>query len=297
MQQQQPLKAAIWMIGSILSFTAMAIAGRAVAGVHDTFEIMLWRSVTGIVLVVGGAALFGRLGEVQTRRLPLHLARNISHFTGQNLWFWALTSIPLAQVFALEFTSPLWVVLLSPLFLGEKLTLVRALAAGLGFAGALIVARPDFGALNPGVVAAAASAIGFAGSVIMTKQLTRNESLVSILFWLTLMQTGLGLAAAGMDGQIALPTQATLPWLVLIGACGVIAHLCLTKALSLASASVVVPVDFARLPIIALVGMALYHEALDAWVLVGGLIILGANLLNIRAATRANLSHRNVTNP
>jgi drug/metabolite transporter (DMT)-like permease len=249
------------------------------------------------VLVVGGAALFGRLGEVQTRRLPLHLARNISHFTGQNLWFWALTSIPLAQVFALEFTSPLWVVLLSPLFLGEKLTPVRALAAGLGFAGALIVARPDFGALNPGVVAAAASAIGFAGSVIMTKQLTRNESLVSILFWLTLMQTGLGLAAAGMDGQIALPTQATLPWLVLIGACGVVAHLCLTKALSLASASVVVPVDFARLPIIALVGMALYHEALDAWVLVGGLIILGANLLNIRAATRANLSHRNVTNP
>ncbi len=279
----RPLAAAAWMSGSILSFTAMAVAGRAVAGVHDTFEIMFWRSVTGFVMVVSVALLLGRLREVQTRHLPQHLLRNIIHFTGQNLWFWALTAIPLAQVFALEFTSPLWVILLSPLFLGERLTRVKLLAAALGFAGAMIVARPNLTQLDPGILAAAGSALCFAGSMIMTKRLTRAEALVSILFWLTLMQAAFGLIASGHDGQITLPTLSTLPWLGLIGAAGVIAHLCLTQALSLASASIVAPIDFIRLPLIAVVGMALYGEALEWPVLLGGAVIFAANWLNIRA--------------
>ena len=101
MQTYRPMAAALWMVGSILSFTAMAIAGRSVAAVHDTFEVMLWRSVTGFVLVVLVAGLTGQLYAVQTRNLPQHVMRNVVHFTGQNLWFWALTAIPLAQVFAL----------------------------------------------------------------------------------------------------------------------------------------------------------------------------------------------------
>ena len=282
MTPNRPLAAAVWMSGSILSFTAMAVAGRAVAGVHDTFEIMVWRSLVGLVLVVLTAAALGRLSEVQTRHLPQHLLRNAIHFTGQNLWFWALTAIPLAQVFALEFTSPLWVILLSPLFLGERLTRVKLLAAALGFAGAMIVARPDMTQLDPGVLAAAGSALCFAGSMILTKRLTRAESIVSILFWLAVIQGILGLIASGLDGQITLPTAATLPWLGLIGAAGIIAHLCLTQALSLASASIVAPIDFIRLPLIAVVGMALYAEPLEWAVLLGGAIIFLANWINIR---------------
>lgn len=292
MQTYRPLAAAGWMTGSILSFSAMAVAGRAVAGAHDTFEVMLWRSVIGFGLVVAIAGLAGRLGEVQSRKLPQHLLRNVVHFSGQNLWFWALSAIPLAQVFALEFTSPLWVILLSPLFLGERLTRLRLAAAALGFAGAMVVARPDFGRIEPGVLAAAASALCFAGSVILTKALTRGETIVSILFWLTLMQTGLGLVSAGWDGAIALPSPATLPWLAVIGAAGVIAHFCLTTALSLAPASVVVPIDFARLPLIAVIGMLLYGEALDLWVLAGGTLIFLANWINIRGA---QVAQRNVT--
>ena len=282
MTPNRPLAAAAWMSGSILSFTAMAVAGRAVAGVHDTFEIMFWRSVVGLVLVVLTARALGRLSEVQTRHLPQHLLRNVIHFTGQNLWFWALTAIPLAQVFALEFTSPLWVILLSPLFLGERLTRLKLLAAGLGFAGAMIVARPDITRIEPGVLAAAGSALCFAGSMILTKRLTRAESIVSILFWLAVIQGILGLIASGLDGQITLPTAATLPWLGLIGAAGIIAHLCLTQALSLASASIVAPIDFIRLPLIAVVGMALYAEPLEWAVLLGGAIIFLANWINIR---------------
>lgn len=283
----RPLAAALWMTGSIASFTAMAVAGRAVAGVHDTFEIMTWRSVIGLLLVLGLSAALGRLGEIRGDRIPSHIARNLFHFAGQNLWFWALTVIPLAQVFALEFTSPVWVILLASLFLGERLSGSKLAAAGLGLAGIWVVARPDFAALDLGVVAAAASAVCFAATAILTKALTRGESIVSILFWLTLIQLALGLATAGWDGVLRLPTAATLPWLALIGVCGLFAHFCLTTALSLAPASIVVPVDFARLPVIAGVGWVLYDEAVGLNVWAGAGLIFAAILLNLRATGRA----------
>lgn len=278
----RPLAAAAWMTGSVLSFTAMAVAGREIGGAHDTFEIMFWRSAIGLGLVLAVGAAAGQLGRISRARLGRHLMRNAVHFVGQNLWFWALTAIPLAQLFALEFTSPIWVLLLSPLLLGDPLTPRRMLAAALGFAGAMLVARPDFTQVDPAVLAAAASALCFALSIIATKALTRQESLVSILFWLTLMQGAMGLAAAGWDGRMAAPDAATLPWLALIGLAGLVAHLCLTRALSLAPAAVVVPIDFARLPLIAVLAMLLYGEPLDLWVLAGGAVIFLGNFINLR---------------
>lgn len=283
----RPLRAAVWMSGSIAAFSAMAVAGRAVADRHDTFEIMTWRSLVGFILVVSVSLAIGRLSEVRRDRLGSHLVRNLFHFTGQNLWFWALTMIPLAQVFALEFTSPIWVILLSPLVLGERLTRLRLLAAAMGFSGILIATRPDLTALNPGMAAAAASAICFAATSLMTKALTRGESIISILFWLTLMQFCFGLILAGWDGRMNLPDAQTLPWLALIGLAGVTAHTCLTTALSLAPASFVVMVDFLRLPIIALVGATWYGEPLDPLVIAGAAVILAANLVNLRAQTFA----------
>lgn len=286
---QRPFVAALWMAGSVASFIGMAIAGREISHAHDTFEIMTFRSLVGFCLVLGGAAVSGQIGRISARRWKSHLVRNIFHFTGQNLWFWALTMIPLAQVFALEFTSPVWVVVLSPLMLGERITLPRAIAAALGIAGVLIVARPDPTSLNPGVLAAAGCAIGFAVSILMTRQMAKQgEAVVSILFWLTLMQFCFGLALALSDGHMALPTRTTLPWLLLIGFAGVFAHFCLTNALRHAPASFVVPIDFIRLPLIALVGMVMYGEALDPWVLLGAAVIICGNLINIRAETRAN---------
>ena len=281
-----PIAAALWMTGAIASFTAMAVAGRLLAGQHDTFEIMAWRSLTGLVLVLGWAAATGRLHQVRTRRIGRHFSRNLCHFIGQNLWFWALGLIPLAQVVALEFTSPLWVILLSPFFLGERITPARALSTAVGFAGILIVARPDFARIDLGVAAAAGSALFFAGSIILTKTLTRGESMVAILFWLTLMQTGFGLAGTFADGATRWPTTGTAGWLALIGLAGLGAHLCLTRALALAPAGFVVTVDFLRLPIFVLVGMALFAEPPDALVLLGGALILLANWISLRAAAR-----------
>ena len=247
-------------------------------------SLLIGALVLGAVLAVAFAR--NRLAEIRTDRLGTHAIRNICHFTGQNLWFWALTMIPLAQVFALEFTSPLWVILLAALFLGERLTRQKIIAAGLGFVGILIVARPDFAALDPGVAAAAGSAVFFALTTILTKTLTRHESTISILFWLALMQLCLGLVAALHDGRMTMPTAETAPWLMLIGVCGLIAHWCITTALSLAPASTVVPVDFARLPVIALVGWWVFGEAVAPAVYLGAACIFAGILLNLRAARR-----------
>ncbi|MGR1582214.1 DMT family transporter [Thalassobius sp. S69A] len=280
------VKAALWMTGAIASFTSMAVAGRAVSHQLDTFEIMSYRSLVGVIIVVLVLFLRGKLAEVRLRKLRLHLVRNVCHFAGQNLWFFAITVIPLAQVFALEFTSPLWVVLLSPLVLGERLTPIRVLSAVIGFIGILIVARPSPESVDIGQLAAALAAVGFAGAILTTRKLTRTENVASVLFFLTTMQAAMGLICAGIDGDIALPSAQTAPWLVLIGAAGLLAHFCLTTALSLAPATVVVPIDFTRLPLIAVIGMLFYNEPLDLFVLLGALVIFGGNYLNIWSETR-----------
>ncbi|TNC72049.1 DMT family transporter [Rubellimicrobium roseum] len=270
------------MTGAIASFSLLAVAGRAVSADFDTFEIMLYRSGLGVLIVTALLAASGRLVEARPHRLPFHGLRNVIHFTGQNLWFYALTVLPLAQVFALEFTTPLWVILLAPLALGERLTGRGLVAGALGFAGVLIVARPDFGDLHPGIAAAAACAVCFAATSIMTKKLTRTQPVIGILFWLNLLQFVLAAITAGWDGEVPLPTAAHLPWLLLIGVSGLVAHLCLTSALGAAPASVVMPLDFLRLPVIAVVGWAAYGEPLDILVFIGAALILGGNLLTLQ---------------
>ena len=282
----QTLQAVLWMTGAVVSFTSMAVAGRAVSLDLDTFEIMLYRSIIGAIIVTSVLIATGKLSQVNRDRFGLHVARNISHFAGQNCWFFAVATIPLAQVFALEFTSPLWVILLSPLVLGERITTTRAIAAGIGFIGILVVARPTPETLSPGLVAALLAGIGFAGSAVFTRRLTRTASTGCILFWLTVMQAVFGLVCAGIDGDIALPAATTWPWVALIAVAGLVAHFCLTTALRLAPAPVVMPIDFARLPLVAVVGMLLYAEALDPFVFLGAAIIFGANYFNILRETR-----------
>jgi drug/metabolite transporter (DMT)-like permease len=300
-QRRNSLRAAAWMTGSVLSFTAMAVAGRKLAGLHDSFEILMWRSAFGFVLVMIYATATGQTGGISSRNLGGHLLRNTIHFIGQNLWFWALTLIPLAQVFALEFTSPLWVIVLSPLLLGERLTRARVLAVLLGFVGILIVThmlpRPAGFTFGAGTLAAALSAVFFALTSILTKRLSRSVSVTGILFWLTLMQFGLGLACALADGQMRWPTAATLPWLALVGLCGVVAHLSLTSALRLAPASFVTPLDFLRLPLIAIVAALVFSEPLDPHVLIGGAVVLAGIWLNLRAELRPQSHSPTLTNP
>ncbi|WP_316014490.1 DMT family transporter [Roseobacter sp. HKCCA0434] len=280
------LGAILWMAGATCSFAAMAVAGREIAVELDTFELMLYRSVIGVGIVLGLGALGGQLGTIRGDRMRLHLLRNVGHFTGQNLWFYAIATIPLAQVVALEFTTPLWVALAAPLLLGERMTGLRAVAVVLGFVGVLVVARPEALAGDPGVVAAALCAVGFAISYIATKSLSRTESVTCILFWLAAMQAVFSLVCAGADLDIAWPSRAMWPLIGVVATCGLGAHYCITRALKLAPASVVAPMDFVRLPLVALIGFLLYSEPFALAILAGGALILAGNALNIRESAR-----------
>lgn len=276
------LRAAIWILGSISAFTLMAVSGREIVSDLDTFEIMLYRSIIGVVIVLVASRLFGTLGQINTQQMGLHLVRNLTHFIGQNLWFYALAVIPLSQLFAFEFSTPIWVALLAPFFLQEKLTRVRAFCAVLGFIGILFVARPDTANVSPHVIAAILCAVGFAGASITTKLLTRTQPITCILFWLTAMQAVFGLICAGYDGDIHVPEGWNIVWLFVIGICGLGAHFCITRALELAPAIVVTPFDFLRLPLISVVAFLLYDEILEWPVVVGAIIVFVANLINIR---------------
>lgn len=288
--QSQPIKAAVFMLGAMVSFTAMAVAGRELAGTLDTFEIMMYRSFIGLIIVLIVANATGTRSEISTNRLGLHTIRNIFHFTGQNLWFYALIYIPLSQLFAFEFTNPLWIAILAPFLLGETMTRTRIIAFLLGFIGVLIVARPESAPITFATFAAATCALMFALTTICTKHLGKTEPTMSILFWLTVLQGIFGIICAGYDGDIAVPPTDKLHWVAIVGFGGLLAHYSIATALKLAPASVVAPLEFLRLPLIAVVGFILYDEPLLATVFIGAIIVFGANFLNIREETRANKS-------
>jgi drug/metabolite transporter (DMT)-like permease len=285
-QAARPLVAAAWMTGAIGSFTTLAVAGRTVSADLSTFEIMLWRSLIGLAILMVYVVLRRPERTFRTDHLGLHLMRNIAHFAGQNLWFFAIATLPLATVFALEFTTPIWGLLLAPLILGERLTGRGLAAAAIAFAGILIVAHPSPATLSPGLMAAAGCAVGFALSILMTKILTRHDPLITILLWLHLMQAGFALVITGIDGAIATPAPERLPAMLLIGVAGLTAHLCLTRALQSAPATLVMPMDFARLPVIALVGMLVYGEPIEFAVLAGAALIFLGNWVNLRPRSR-----------
>ena len=275
------LQGAAWMTGAICAFTSMAIAGRAINFAHDTFEIMLFRSIIGILIMSSVILAFRKQSDLKRDRLGLHALRNICHFAGQNLWFFAVPLIPLAQLFAFEFTTPIWVLLFSPLLLGERLTPINIISAALGFVGVLMVAQPGSTGLSIGVLSAAGCAIFFALTAIFTRKLTIDQPIVCILFYLTVMQAAFGLIAAGYDADITLPTAQTVPWLVLIGIAGLVAHFCLTNALAIAPASIIMPIDFVRLPVIAIIGMLFYSEPFSLAIIAGAVLIFAANYVNI----------------
>jgi drug/metabolite transporter (DMT)-like permease len=273
-------RAVLWMFGALVSFSIIAIAGREAAKGADTFQIMFWRSLLGIiVLAVIWFATGGGLKDLKTGRIGTHLLRNSVHYGAQYSWLAALPLIPLSQLFAVEFTSPLWVAVLAPLILGEKLTPWRLAAAVVGFIGTMIVVRPGAIPLSEGMIFGLVAAVGFALSMIMTKRLTATEGAFKILFYMQVLQTIIG--AVPMASRLTLPEPVTAAWIGLVGVCGLTAHFCQIRAFTLADAIIVAPLDFLRLPLIAIAGVLLYNEGLDPWVLAGGAVVVAGNVINM----------------
>ena len=275
-------KAAAWMAGWLTLMLIIAVAGREATRDVAVFQLMAMRSVIGLVLLWPLLHAYGGLAAIRTQRLRDHAVRNTVHYGAQYAWFVALTMIPLAQVVAIEFTMPIWAILLAAAFLGERITRWKLLAVALGLIGVGLVVRPDAAGLNTGQLVALAAAAGFAVSVILTKSLTRTDDALAIIFWMLLIQSILGVLPALAVWRW--PSAAGWGWIGVVAFCGTFSHYCMARALSYAEATVVVPMDYLRVPLTALAGWLISAERMDLLTVLGAALILGGNLLNTRRA-------------
>ena len=272
--------AALWMAGWLALMLVMAVAGREALRQLNVFQLMEVRSVLGFLLLYPLIQLNGGLAIVKTARLPLHVARNLMHYASQLGWFFALTLIPIGQVVAIEFTMPIWTAILAATFLGERMTVWKITAIVLGLIGVLVIVRPATGAVNPGQLIALAAAVGFGISIAVVKSLTRTENTFAIVFWMLVVQS-----AAGFFPTLYVwvwPSAYTWVWIVVIAFCGTFSHFCMARAMLYADATIVVPMDFLRVPLTATAGWLLYAERLDMFTVLGAALILTGNLLNLK---------------
>jgi len=277
------LRGVLWMGGAVLSFSAMAIAARQLLAHMGPFQVLFVRSVIMLAIVLLVVAQ-SENAVTHTRRLPLHVLRNVVHFAGQYCWVFAIGALPLATVFAIEFTMPVWTAILAALLLKEKLTRNRMTMLVLGLVGVLIILRPGFGFFHAAALVALAASLFYAGNMIATKRLAGTDSPLAILFWMSVVQTPLSLVTA--LPQWVAPPPADLPWMAVMGIGSYAAHYCMSRAFKLADATVVVPIDFTRLPLIAVVGAVFYAEPFDPMILIGAGIIFAGTYYSLRRETR-----------
>jgi drug/metabolite transporter (DMT)-like permease len=273
------MNAFFWMSGALVSFCLMAVGARELAGAIDTFQILFFRSAIGLLVVSLIILKTRQKALLRTDRFKLHLGRNIFHFCGQYGWFLGIGLLPLAQVFALEFTTPLWTLIIASLFLGESFTLKKSAAIVLGSIGVLLILNPGKEIVNFAALYVIAAAVFYAVSHVSTKALTTTEHPLTILFYMCAIQLPIGLAFGA--SRFVSPTAIQWVWLTLIGLTALSAHFCISKAMKKSEASIVVTLDFLRLPLIALVGVSLYGETFRPALFAGAMLMLLGNLINL----------------
>jgi drug/metabolite transporter (DMT)-like permease len=279
MAKQSNLKAAFWMGCSLLCMMLVTWAGRETTKELDVFQVMELRSVIGLVLLYPLIRAAGGLRAMATRSPFQQAGRNIAHYTGQYLWLAALTMIPLAQVIAIEFTTPIWTALLAMAFLGERMTAGKTAAIAFGLVGILVIVRPGIDSVNFGQLVVLGAALAFAASFTLTKSLTRSDTVVVIIFWMLVIQSLIGLVPAILVWRT--PSLDLMPFIVLIAFGGSYAHYCMARAMLHADITVVTPMDFSRVPATALLGWVVYSEGVDLFTVLGTVLILAGNLLNL----------------
>jgi drug/metabolite transporter (DMT)-like permease len=276
----------LWMSGALLAFSALAIAIRVLGGMLGVMEILTLRAGVGLAIMAVLAAARPELrAGLRTRKPGLHLLRNTVHLAAQYFWASSLLLLPLATVFALEFTVPAWSLLLAVPVLGERMTASRISAVVLGLAGVLVILRPGIAAFQPAVLLVLIAAVGLASTLILTKKLTVTDSSFAIIFWMNVIQFPLALLISQPAFVLRLGAW-DLPAVAAVGVSGLVSHYCLANAFRAGEAMVVAPLDFMRIPLIAVIGWWLYGEKLDAFVFIGAGLIISGILWNLRSEAK-----------
>ena len=289
-QKQRPLLASLWMIGVLVSLSGMAVAGRELSSELNAFQISFTRSLICLMALIIILCFIG-FDKVTTTKPKLHLLRNTIHFGGQTGWFYGVAFLPLADVFAIEFTAPIWTALLAVIFLKEPLTSYRTLSIFLGFAGIMIILRPGINIIQPAALIVLFATFCFASTYVFTRHMSITESPLTIIFYMNLIQLPIGLLTSLHDWNY--PSMQSWPWVLLLGLTGLGSHFCFAHAFRHADAIVVTPLDFFRLPLIALIGWTFYNESWDLLIFLGGTIIFSGNLLNLWTEHRVAKAPKN----
>jgi drug/metabolite transporter (DMT)-like permease len=274
-------RAALWMAGWLALMLIVTVAGRETMRELNVFQVMEVRSALGLLMLYPMIRGHGGFAAMRTSRPLQHIGRNLVHYAAQLGWFFALTLIPLGQLVSIEFTMPIWTAILAASFLGERMTFAKVAAIALGVVGVVVIVRPVAGEINPGQLIALAAAVGFGVSIAMMKSLTRTEKTLTIIFWMLVIQS-----AAGFLPSLYVwrwPSAYAWGWMVVIAFCGTFSHYCMARAMLYADATVVLPMDFLRVPLTATVGWLIYSERLDMFTVLGAALILTGNLLNLRS--------------
>jgi drug/metabolite transporter (DMT)-like permease len=269
------------MAGWLALMLIVTIAGRETLRELNVFQVMEVRSIIGLLILSPMIRSQGGFAAMRTSRPLQHIGRNLIHYAAQIGWFFSLTLIPLGQVVSIEFTMPIWTAILAASFLGERMTFGKVAAIALGVVGVVVIVRPAAGEINPGQLIALGAAVGFGVSVAMMKSLTRTEKTLAIIFWMLVIQSAAGFLPALYVWQW--PSAYAWAWMAVLGFSGTFTHYCMARAMLYADATVVLPMDFLRVPLTATMGWLIYSERLDMFTVLGAALILTGNLLNLRS--------------
>ena len=262
-------------------FTAMGIAARELhlTG-YSTPNIMVWRSGIGLILATAIILLFANISDFGTRQKRGHLIRNCVHFVGQYSWFYALGLLPLVLVTSLNATVPLWGAILAILYLKEKVTLQRVIVILLAFAGVLVILRPGEMEIHHAAFVSLIGAMGYAGSMILAKKLTLQDSAMTVVFWMMLIQLPMSIGFSLLVGEWIWPSWGDVLPIIVVGATGVLAHFAMATGMHMADATIAMPVTYIQFPLVAALGFMLYTEVPSIYTGIGTVLIIAANWYN-----------------
>lgn len=279
------------MLISGAAFAVMMALVRLVSADIHPFEAAFFRNLIGLLLLAPWLAFTG-IGVLHAGRLPIHLLRSGLGLGAMLLLFTALSRLPLAEATALTFTAPLFATIGAALVLGERVRRRRWAATFVGFLGALIVLRPGVAVVSPASFFALAAAVFIAAAMLSIKSLSKTEHPNAIVLIMGLIMTPASLFPAAFVWTW--PSPATWGWLLLMGLAATIGQVCLTRAFAAAEASAVLPIDFARLVFVSVLGYVIFGEVPDLWTWVGGAVIIASTAYiaqrearNARKARRA----------
>ncbi len=270
------LQAVLWMLLACFSLSVIAAIGRyaAFAGLHP-FQTVFLRLLIAFITLLPFVFHAG-LKSLHTTKIKLHIFRTINGLFAMWLWFSAIAYIPIDEQVALSFLAPIFTTIGAVLLLGEVVRLRRVTAIIVSLAGALIIIRPGIAEFSLGHGLALSSAMAMGVTMLLIKSLTAKDSPLTIVFYSHLLMLPISVLPALSVWQW--PETSLWLWMLGFGPAAAIGHFALAKSYSLADASFVASIDYARLPFAALIGWILFSELSDIWTWVGASIIFASTL-------------------